>query len=268
MNSYRVVLILLVCTLLTPGCAQQGEALHLFEWERGVGFASPFDDQMRVYLWFYEWNMFEARQQGQHTGGTYKLPRQVAADGRSAELGPEDLRLRVTAVDDGADLRLTVKNRSMHDWPELAGIIPCFNPGPEEIRNRQLANTSTFFVGPDGLEKLTLRQIHFADKLRHLVDQEAKDGQYVFSHKWPTAEPNATAGLIVRESTDGKWVTGIAWEDFISSQGHNPWECMHLCVRVGPLKQGEERTIRGKIYLFEGDKDDLLARYRTDFESR
>jgi hypothetical protein len=40
---------------------------------------------------------------------------------------------------------------------------------------------------------------------------------------------------------------------------------MHLSIRIGPLRPGESKTIRGKIYLFEGDKDKLLQRYRGDF---
>ena len=36
--------------------------------------------------------------------------------------------------------------------------------------------------------------------------------------RWPTAEPNARAGLLIRESNDGRWVTGIAWEDYVSVQ--------------------------------------------------
>jgi len=79
------------------------------------------------------------------------------------------------------------------------------------------------------------------------------------------SEPNAVGGPIVREATDGKWVCGIAWEDFLSAQGHNPWECMHLSIRIGPLGPGESKTIRGKMYLFEGGKKDLLQRYCEDF---
>ena len=70
---------------------------------------------------------------------------------------------------------------------------------------------------------------------------------------------------MIRESTDGKWVTGIAWERFVSVQGHNPWQCMHLSINVGPLPRGDERKVRGKIYLFQGSKEDLLSRYREDF---
>ena len=218
---------------------------------------------MRVYLWLYEWNMFEARREGQHTGGSYDSPKQLSDDGSRATIGPDDLRL---TVDRSGDLRLKVANQSGHDWPELAGVIPCFNPGPEAERNQQFANTKTYFYGADGLGRMIQREIHFNETLRPLLDRVSPRGEFVFSHKWPTSKRNARGGVIIRESSDGKWVTAIAWDDFLSAQGHNPWECMHLCVRVGPLRQGEERTIRGKVYLFQGTKEDALRRYLADFE--
>lgn len=245
---------------------QAQQPLRLFEWERGIGFESPVEKQMRVYVWFYEWHMFEARRPGQHTGGSYDWPKRVSSAGDRATTGPEDLRLRAEAAPDGAVLTLQVTNRSGHDWPELAAVIPCFNPGPEETRNPQFANTNTYFYGPQGLKRQLKREIHFNQALRASLDGISPEGEFAFSHKWPTSEANAAGGIIIRESTDGKWVTGIAWEDFLSVQGHNPWECMHLSVRVGPLKRGQQKTIRGKVYLFQGTKEDCLNRYLADFK--
>ncbi len=96
----QVLLIALLCAL--PATAQQ--SLRLFEWERGIGFEVPGQKEMRVYLWFYEWNMFEAREPGQHTGGRRDWPRQVTEGGLSASVGADDLRLRAKAVPDGVDL--------------------------------------------------------------------------------------------------------------------------------------------------------------------
>ncbi len=96
-------------------------------------------------------------------------------------------------------------------------------------------------------------------------EKEGEDEDFVFSFKWPTSERNAHAGLLIRESEANNMVMGIAWEAYISAQGNNPWHCMHLSVRVGPLKQGETKTIRGKIYLFDGTKEDCLNKYRRDF---
>ena len=76
---------------------------------------------------------------------------------------------------------------------------------------------------------------------------------------------NAGAGLLLRESEDGRWVTGIAWDDYLSVQGHNPWNCMHACIRVGPLKPKQSKTVRGKLYLLPGARQECLARFREDF---
>lgn len=73
---------------------------------------------------------------------------------------------------------------------------------------------------------------------------------------------------MARESDDRRWTMGVAWESYISAQGHNPWNCMHLSVRVGPLKQTRTKTIRGKMYLIEGSKEDCLRLYREDFAGR
>jgi hypothetical protein len=151
---------------------------------------------------------------------------------------------------------------------QFAGHVwSCFNPSPPDSaeRTKLFVNTDTYFLAADGLRKLNQREIHFNHAVRKRVDAEAKDGRFVFSDKWPTAEPDAAAGLLIREATGGKWVTGIAWREFLSAQGHNPWDCMHLSVRVGPLKAGDTKQIRGRIYLFPGDKDECLHRIQSDF---
>ena len=129
----------------------------------------------------------------------------------------------------------------------------------------------TYFLGADGLDLIKgqyPREIHFNHKYRPAImawTKERKDGKFVFSEKWPTSDRDAYAGLLVRESEDKKWTMGIAWESFTSAQGHNPWRCMHLSIRVGPLKKGRSRTILGRIYLLKGSKADCLKRYRKDF---
>ena len=254
--------------------------VSLSEWERGISVTSPYQEDMTVFVWFYEWNMFEALKKGQHTGGTYKNEINVNEDHKSGSVvsSPLGFNLQMQAGVNSADMTLTVTNKSDHDWPELASIIPCFNPGPVGDQNAQFLNTKTFFLGPEKLSSQVAREIHFNHALRGAVDQEegaweassayrrAKEGdKYLWSHKWPRSEIDAHAGLILRESNDGEWVMGIGWERFLSAQGHNPWKCMHLSVNVGPLSQGESREIRGKIYLFKGTKEELLERYREDF---
>ena len=105
-------------------------------------------------------------------------------------------------------------------------------------------------------------RFHFNTLLRAKIDREASEGEYVFSYKWPTSQEDARAGLLVRESIDSRWVTGIGWDRFLSAQGHNPWSCMHLAIQVGPLLPGESRSINGRIYLFRGRRDECFRAIR------
>ncbi len=278
-SKNALALIILVAIPIAASAQAAGDApvkpgVKLWEWEKGFAVESLKQPDMTVYLWFYEWNMFDARQKGMHTGGSYKWDRALSEDQQQAMITTPDMQLDLQATDDGAELTLTVTNKTDHAWPAIAGIIPCFNPGtpkgqtdrfPLAKLNPQFDNQKTWFVGSDGLQKLEGRAIHFNRQLRKQVDRAGKNGQYVFSHKWPTSDDNAHGGLMIRESTNGKWVAGIAWEQFLSAQGHNPWQCMHLCINVGPLEVGKSKKIKGRIYLFEGTREDGLAKYKRDF---
>ena len=274
-------MILLLVAMLTNARVAMADSPRIFEWERGFGLRVPGEPAADMYFWIYEWNMFEAMQRGQHTKGAYQLPRKLKGEGTEAIVDSAALRLVLRAVADGAELELRVTNTTADTWPAIAGIIPCWNPGmvagtnpsmPDPL-NRNFADPSrqkTFFLSAGGLTPLTSRALHFNSVFRREADRvgSATDGQFAFSYKWPTSDVDATAGLLVRESEDGRWVTGIAWEEYLSVQGHNPWNCMHACVRVGPLRPGESRTVRGRLYLFAGTTEDCLARFEKDFPAR
>jgi hypothetical protein len=232
-----------------------------------------------IYLWFYEHTLFDAFEKGHSIfHGPRKSTMNISEDGLNGELTGLDERkvnLVCEAVHDGVDLRLTVTNHTDYHWPEIGGLIPCLFPGSPDPRHpdppinelfRDEEHTRTWFVGKDGLELLDNRDIHFNRRFRKNIDRAGnEDGTYSFTVKWPTSSRNAYAGLMVRESSDSQWVSGIGWEDFVSVQAHNPLRCMHPGVRVGPLSPGETKTIRGKIYLFKGNRDDCLERYENDF---
>lgn len=251
--------------------------VRLREWEKGISVEPLTNKEMKVYLWFYEWNLFDARKKGPHTAGSYKWRRTWSKNGRTATIHAPDMKLTAKAIVDGVDLTLTITNKTKHPWTDVAAIIPCFNPGPPPGQakrfplaklNPAFNNQQTWFVGEKGLQKLVGRAIHFNHTLRQQVDKLSTNGRFVFSFKWPTSKANAHAGLLIRESTDRKWVTAIAWDRYLTAQGHNPWQCMHLSIRVGPLKPGEQQTIRGKIYLFQGDREECWKRYKKDFATR
>jgi hypothetical protein len=41
--------------------------------------------------------------------------------------------------------------------------------------------------------------------------------------------------------------------------------CLHSDFRIGGLKPGESKQIRGKIYILNNDVEELSRRYRKDF---
>lgn len=250
--------------------------VRLIEWTRGIAIERPEQKRMAMYLWFYEWNMFEAMKPGAHTRGRHDFSKRISLDGKVAAIDSDALTLRAKAVADGAELELTAKNLTQHAWPEIAGIIPCFSPGQPEGKptaaehafNPEFTDVDrnrTWFLSPKGLAQLDSRAIHFNRTLRDRVAIEASKGKLPFDDKWPTSDVDASAGILIRESANGKWVAGIAWEDYLSVQGHNPWFCMHLAVRVGPLKSGESKTIRGRMFLFPGDREECLRRMQSAF---
>lgn len=262
--------------LFLAATAAAAEPPRLFEWERGIALQQQGRDDLTMYLWFYEWNIFDAMSAGQHTKGSYQTTRTVAPDGRSAAVSAPGLHLTVETTPDGARLTLRVTNLSGRDWPETAAIIPCWNPGqvpgtnpssplPLNVNFADRDRDRSYFQSEKGLTLLDSRAIHFHNSWRPALDRIAPDGTFAFSYKWPTSEVNATSGVLLRESADRTWVTGIGWEDSLSVQGHNPWSCLHASIRVGGLKAGESKTVRGRLFLFPGSRRDGLERFRKEF---
>jgi hypothetical protein len=269
-----LTLIVLVAIGLLPVAGVRAEdqsapAIKLVRWAQGVAIQRRDRPDMYMALWFYEWNMFEAVFPGQHTGGLSRNQVDINDAGTHATIECAlGFSLRVEALDDGARMTLTATNGSGHDWPPLAAIVPCFNPGPLSHPNEQFVHQNSFFPAGEGLAPLhmtTPREIHYNAALRPAINAASDMGRFAWSDKWPTSKVDAEAGLIVRPSADGQWVAGIAWERFLSCQGHNPWNCMHLSVHLGPLRRGETRTVRGRLYLLPGEPKDVLDLYRRQF---
>ncbi|MEM7010729.1 MAG: hypothetical protein AAF585_04520 [Verrucomicrobiota bacterium] len=262
----RLLSFLILLVAVGASNAADESPFELFAWERGIGLHPRETPEMKVYLWFYEWNMFGAVEPNQHSRGDWENDVTIHDGGARAtvDCGPHFV-LQAKTDETGAELTLEATNASDRDWPELAGIIACFNPGPQPNANPQFENENTFFRAPEGLLKLQKREIHWNDNLRPQIKAVQPDGVYVWDEKWPTAEPNATGGFLMRESNDGAWRTGIAWERFLSCQGHNPWKCMHLGIHLGPMAAGAKRSVRGKIYLVQEAAQQLLDRYDRDF---
>ncbi|HEV3344342.1 MAG TPA: hypothetical protein VG125_28460 [Pirellulales bacterium] len=80
----------------------------------------------------------------------------------------------------------------------------------------------------------------------------------------PLSELVPSNGLCGAFSADNKWIVATAWEPYQELfQGVRV--CMHADFRIGGLKPGETKKIRGKIYVVPADVPALVARYKRDF---
>lgn len=80
--------------------------------------------------------------------------------------------------------------------------------------------------------------------------------------------PRSTSnGLIGCVSADGRKLLAMAWEPY-QELFQGVVVCLHSDFRIGGLKPGETKEIRGKIYLIDNDPAKLLSRYEHDFPHR
>ena len=85
-----------------------------------------------MYLWFYEWTLFDAVSEGQNTRGYWVASKKIRTNHREGELSLPGIKLHAKAGEEEVRLALTFTNEAEYNWPETAAIIPCFNPGGAE----------------------------------------------------------------------------------------------------------------------------------------
>jgi hypothetical protein len=80
----------------------------------------------------------------------------------------------------------------------------------------------------------------------------------------PVNTERPSNGLIGCYSEDERWVFATAWEPY-QELFQGVLCCLHSDFRLGGLKPGERKEIRGMIYILHNDMDALLKRYAEDF---
>ena len=80
----------------------------------------------------------------------------------------------------------------------------------------------------------------------------------------PLSELVPSHGLIGCFSGEGRWIMASAWEPY-QELFQGVFTCVHSDFRLGGLKPGETKHIRGKIYLTRDNIESLVNRYERDF---
>ncbi|MBM3836881.1 MAG: hypothetical protein FJ398_02760 [Verrucomicrobia bacterium] len=83
----------------------------------------------------------------------------------------------------------------------------------------------------------------------------------------PISPEKPVNGLIGCFSADGKYLLATAW-DHTQELFQGVIVCIHNDPRVGGLKAGKTKKLRGKLYFMKNDPAELLKRYQRDFPTR
>jgi hypothetical protein len=166
--------------------------------------------------------------------------------------GTDDVTFRVTATN-------PTDKASEVDWAQ-----PCIRVGTFTGRGQQ-DYLPLCFVFLDGrLTRLPTQP--WAEKARYTPGQvfcpENVDRRDVNPRPLSSLVPSN--GLIGCFSGDGKMLLATAWEPY-QELFQGVAVCIHSDFRIGGLKPGETKKIRGKIYLMPADTAALLRRYERDF---
>lgn len=176
---------------------------------------------------------------------------------------------RVEAKGDQVNFRLVARNRgkatSQAHWAQ-----PCVRLGDF---------TGFDNKGKDLDDYLPKCFIFLDGKLTRLSEIQpwAKQARYTPGQTWcplhvPRTDVNPrplsplvpSSGLIGAFSQDETQIFATAWEPY-QELFQGVARCLHSDLRIGGLKAGETKRIRGVIYLANNDVPALLTRYRKDF---
>lgn len=176
----------------------------------------------------------------------------------------------ITAGTDEVDFRLTAHNPT-NAPSEAHWAQPCIRldkfTGTDPAKARELypPYIRNCFLFVDG--KLT----------RLPTEPWAKDARYTPGQVYapagvdrndvnprPLSKVVPTSGLCGCFSADGKRVLAVAWQPY-QEIFQGVITCLHSDFRLGGLKSGETKQVRGKIYIMDANVEHLVRRYERDF---
>lgn len=176
----------------------------------------------------------------------------------------------ITAGHDEVDFRLVARNptavESQAHWAQPCVRVDRFTGcGKEDARALVPAYARRCFLFIDG-KPARLPTEPWADKARYVPGQV-----YCPRHvdrgdvnPRPLSALVPSSGLCGCYSGDGRQIMALAWEPY-QEIFQGVVTCIHNDFRLGGLKPGETKRVRGKIYFVAADVNALLQRFGRDF---
>jgi hypothetical protein len=176
----------------------------------------------------------------------------------------------ITVGNDEVDFQLTAKNPtktdSLVDWAQPCLRVDKFTGATrDDARELYPDYIKKCFVFIDG--KLTrLPTTPWGAEARYTPGQVyvPKGINRNDVNPRPLSPLVPSSGLTGAFSQDEKWIVATAWEPY-QELFQGVITCMHSDFRIGGLKAGEAKTIRGKLYVVKADVEALVKRYEQDF---
>lgn len=221
----------------------------------------------------------------------YCRPNSTAADWHDTTIGHTTELVSLSADKKTLKLRCTLKDGVIVDHlitasdDEVTFAITAHNPTdqPSQAQWAQPCIRLADFTGYDSKGKdlddyLPKCFIFLEGKLTRMPDIKPwmKEARYIPGQVWcpkdvPRSDVNPrplsplvpSNGLIGCFSGDEKWIFAVTFEPY-QELFQGVARCLHSDFRIGGLKPGETKTVKGKIYIIPNDVPTLLSRYARD----
>jgi hypothetical protein len=169
----------------------------------------------------------------------------------------------IVAGKDDITFNVVIQNYG-NDFADVQWFQPCMRVDRFTGRKQNDYHQRCFIFTKDGLR--------FLDKIPRAEEAIYKGGQVYVPDDVPIEDVNPRPissikpanDLIGCVSADDKWLLATAWDD-TQELFQGVIVCIHNDPRVGGLKPGEKKKLRGKIYIMPNDPDKLTRRYEGDF---
>ncbi len=174
-----------------------------------------------------------------------------------------EIRHEIRAGRDEVEFQLEIRNAG-EEPVDVQWFQPCMRVASFTGRNQSNYIERSFIFTEAGLTTL--------DKARRAEEAVYRGGQvYVPAdislkdvNPRPISPDRPVNGLIGCFSEDDQSLLAMAWND-TQELFQGVIVCLHNDPRIGGLKAGEAKQLRGKIYVMKNDPKALLSRYRRDF---
>ena len=190
---------------------------------------------------------------------TSSVPQQITA--HCEVPGKAQFDVGLSATDDGVDIHLGIRNdltESMGpiDWAFCAIGLECPSLNDEKQER-------TYFF--DGETLRSLRGFGGTNGIRMHKVAGGDDFIPVVHQHLPVGPVPAQESLIIVQGESGDYSVALGFEQSYACYASIGNLCFHADPSFGTLRAGEEKQMRGRLYLLQGTAQDALRRYQEDF---